>query len=366
MTQTSGFKLAQRFSHTALGWAIAVVAAGASGCSEDDSSTDAEADCLPSGGSAAMMPTPEPTPAPAPAPAPALPAGTLAVCERPESSYFDAGSSAWYVSCQAKNNVPGDGYVAKLNADATAVVTPRFVTDLDEPKGIRVNDGKLYVSNVSELVTADLASGMTLATTTIVGIDPRVPAVEVSSLNDVAVDPLTGNVYVSDNRNDIVYRFDSNGESPVLLFRGPELEGPNGLLIDERDPATPRLLIAALGPGLDPMRGVTAKLGAVISIDLADLNDGDDVLETTYISQRIGNLDGIEFYGSDLIVSDFFAGRVMRLTPTPAAPAFGAADAQIIRQSLGNSADLGIDVDTGVVMVPETRNGTIVKIELEP
>jgi len=371
------FKLAQRFSHTALGWVIAC-AAGATACSDDDSSTDdiepGSVACAGSGGSGATASSggtggtgaPAPAPAPTPAPAAPLPPGTLAVCERPESAYFDAGSNAWYVSCQAKNNVPGDGYVTKLNADATAVVTEQFITGLNEPKGIRVNAGKLYVSDVSALVTADLASGAKLATTSIVGIDPRVPAVEVSSCNDVAVDSVSGNVYVSDNRNDIVYRFDSNGESPVLLFRGPELEGPNGLLVDQRDPAAPRMLIASLGPGLDPMRGVTAKLGAVIAIDLADLNDGDDVLATTYISQRIGNLDGIELFGDDLIVSDFFAGRVMRLTPTPDAPAFGLGDAQIIRQSLGNSADLGIDAETGVVRVPETAKGTLVEIELAP
>lgn len=264
----------------------------------------------------------------------------------------------------AKNNVPDDGYVARLNADATEIVTERFVSGLDEPKGIRVNAGKLYVSDVSALVTADLATGETLATTSIVGIDARVP--EQSSLNDVTVDPASGDVYVSDNRNDVLYRFDSNGESPELLIRSEVLEGPNGLVIDNRDPAAPRLLMATLGPGLDPMRGVTAKLGAVIAIDLADLNDGDDALATTYVSQRIGNLDGIELYGDDLLVSDFFAGRVLRLTPTLTAPAFEEGDGQIIRQSLANSADLGIDVDNGVIMVPETARGTLVAVDLEP
>lgn len=357
MKDTRPFNLSPRFSLTVLGIALGAAAAGCS----DDGSTENDAESSAAGGTGAAPP-PAPANMPAASP-PELPPGTLAVCERPESAYFDSGSSAWYVSCQAKNDVPDDGYVTKLNADATEILVEKFVTGLDEPKGIRVNAGKLYVSNVSELVTADLATGSTLATTTVIGLDARVP--ERNSLNDVTVDPASGDVYVSDNRNDILYRFDSNGGSPELLIRSPVLEGPNGLLID-REQAEPRLLIAALGPGLDPMRGVTAKLGAVIAIDLADLNDGDDVVEATHISQRIGNLDGIERYGADLLVSDFFAGRVLRLTPTLAAPMFDEGDGQIIRQSLANSADLGIDVDSGIIMVPETAKGTLVSIELAP
>src|SRR5688500_3303047 len=74
--------------------------------------------------------------------------GTLAVCERPESAQFDAVSNAWYVSCMAKPDVAGDGFIAKLNAAADSVVTEKFTTGLNEPKGIRIRAGKLYISDV--------------------------------------------------------------------------------------------------------------------------------------------------------------------------------------------------------------------------
>ena len=61
----------------------------------------------------------------APAPAP----DTLPVCERPESALFDAASKAWYVSCMAKPDVAGDGYIAKLNAAGDAIATEKFVQD---------------------------------------------------------------------------------------------------------------------------------------------------------------------------------------------------------------------------------------------
>jgi hypothetical protein len=285
------------------------------------------------------------------------------VCERPESAYYDDVSDAWYVSCQAKADVPGDGFVAQVSADGTSIVTAQLVAGLNEPKGIRVNDGKLYVSDVTELVTVNLSNASIVAKTSIVGIDTAVP--EAPFLNDVVVDPSTGDVYVSDNRNGVLFRFDSEGAAPELLVRSATLETPNGLLIDARDAENPRLLIASMGPGLNPQRGVTEKLGAVLSVALDDLNDGDGAVEVTYLSQRIGNLDGIELDGEDLLVTDFFAGRLMRVTPVTTTPSFDmTGDAKLLRQSFLRSADLGIHHQRRLIGVPETNNGTVVFIDL--
>lgn len=191
---------------------------------DDDTAEDADGELSETIASSQSAPTPPVAPPPPPA-------GSISVCERPESAYFDAGTSAWYVSCQAKADVADDGYVSKLNADATAVVTERFISGLDDPKGIRVQSGKLYVSNVNELVTADVLTGAILATTSVVGIDARVAPSPF--LNDVAVDPATGDVYVSDSCSDTIYRFDADGGSPQLLIQSPLLEGPNGLLVDD-------------------------------------------------------------------------------------------------------------------------------------
>lgn len=290
-------------------------------------------------------------------------AGPLKVCERPESAYFDATTNAWYVSCQGKTD-PDDGFVSKLNAEGSAVVTEKLVTGLDEPKGIRIHDGKLYVSNVTELVTASVETGAVLATTPVAGIDSDVP--EAPFLNDVEVDDETGVVYVSDNRNNALFSFDQHGGSAKLLVKDAALEAPNGLLIDKRATSNVRLLIAAMGPGLNPMRGVTDKLGAVLAVDLADLNDGDKKVTVTYVTARIGNLDGIELDGNDLIVSDFFAGRVMRVPDTSQLPTIttGYGDAKILRQTLLRSGDLGVDGARRLVLVPETNNNALVALDL--
>jgi DNA-binding beta-propeller fold protein YncE len=309
----------------------------------------------------ASAPTP---PERVPSVVPLAPPGSLAVGERPESAQFDPVTNAWYVSVQAKPDVPGDGYIVKLDADARTIVSERFVTGLNEPKGVSIFDGRLFVADVSELVTVDVATGAIASKTSIVSIDPNVP--EAPFLNDVAVRASSGYVYVTDSRNDVLYRFQPDGTEPVLLLRDPSLEAPNGLLVDERDPDDPRLLIATLGPGLDPARGVTERLGAVLAISLADLSDDDGQVAVSYVSQRIGNLDGLALSGDDLLVTDIFAGRLLRVTPSLSTPpAFGEGDATVVRSGLARGAGFGLDPARGLVVVPETTSGLVTAITLD-
>jgi DNA-binding beta-propeller fold protein YncE len=289
----------------------------------------------------------------------------LKVCERPESAAYDAKSDAWYVSCQVKSDVPGDGFVAKLSADASTIVTEKFITGLDEPKGIAFKEGKLFVSNVHELVTADLASGMVLSKVTVNGTGPLVPMSPF--LNDVAVDEMTGEVYVSDNRNNVIVRFNAEGATPEVFASGPELEAPNGLLVDRRDSANPRLLVAGMGPGLNASKGVTDKLGTVYALPLsatATSSDAGTGLVVKHLTPRIGNLDGLALDGDDFLVTDFFAGRLMRVRSGTDTPVFNEGDAKILRQSFQRAADLGINTAKRLIVVPETNNGAFVAIDL--
>jgi hypothetical protein len=213
---------------------------------------------------------------------------------------------------------------------------------------------------VTELVTIEVATGRVLAKASIVGIHPDVPSSPF--LNDVAVSEATGNVYVSDNRNDTLYRFNAEGAAPRLLVKSPSLEAPNGLLVDERPGVPPRLLVAAMGPGL--ASGRTDKLGAVLAIALSDLDDGDARIEVTFVTQRIGNLDGIELDAADLLLTDTYGGRLLRVTPTSTTPQFGQGDAKIVRQGFSRSADHGFDPATRRALVPQLSNGTVVLVDL--
>ncbi|HEU4539324.1 MAG TPA: hypothetical protein VFS00_34625 [Polyangiaceae bacterium] len=297
-----------------------------------------------------------------------------ALCKSPESAYFDAGTNAWYVSCQ-EGPAGTDGHIAKVTEDGTkaTVANLNFITGLSDPKGIRVHDGKLYVSDVSKLVIANVADGSGVANFSAVGVGGADAIAEaLLFLNDVAVDPANDKIYVSDTPNNAIFRFDADGGNATLVVKDPQIEAPNGLLVRDE-----KLLIAAFGPGIDRENGfITDKLGAVIAVPLATVNDlGDGVTlaagSFAFISQRVGNLDGLEIDGNgDLVLTDFFGGRLFTVDPTADAPGstpgFDQGDATPVQNGFNQSADHGFDPSRRLVAVPETGNGNLRFIDLGP
>ena len=79
-----------------------------------------------------------------------------------------------------------NGYLSILNPQGE-VLEHQWVTGLDAPKGMAYQDGKLYVTNIDELVEVDMETGEILA---------RYPVANSVFLNDVSI----GNdvVYFSD------------------------------------------------------------------------------------------------------------------------------------------------------------------------
>ena len=77
-----------------------------------------------------------------------------------------------------------------------------WVTGLNAPKGIAISNdnSKLYVSDITELVQIDIASGK---------IIKRFNAPGSSFLNDVVADS-HGNIYVSDTDTNTIYKLDTN------------------------------------------------------------------------------------------------------------------------------------------------------------
>src|SRR5688500_6974251 len=109
----------------------------------------------------------------------------------PESVYFDAGAKALFVSningeILAKD---GNGYISRLTPDGT-VVDAKWATGLNAPKGIRVHQGILWVTDIDELGGIEVASGRMASRVTVDGAALR---------NDLATGP-DGTVYVPDSQ----------------------------------------------------------------------------------------------------------------------------------------------------------------------
>jgi hypothetical protein len=148
----------------------------------------------------------------------------------PESVIYDRDNDVVYVSNlnYEPRKKDGNGFISKLSTDGE-ILNLKWVEGLSSPKGMGIFDGKLYVSDVDEVVVIDITAGK---------IIQRIPVEGAGMLNDITVDD-SGNVYVSDTDGNCIFLI-SNGVVSSWLATG--LNAPNGLLIDGE-----RLLLASTG-----------------------------------------------------------------------------------------------------------------------
>jgi sugar lactone lactonase YvrE len=136
----------------------------------------------------------------------------------PESVYYDKVEEVLYVSNIDGSPVVKDenGFISKVKTNGE-LLELRWVTGLHAPKGMGMHKGKLFVTDIDELVVIDIKKGE---------IINRYPAKDATFLNDITVDK-AGTVYVSDMSGNIIYRY-KNGEIEKW-FEDEILQRPNGL-----------------------------------------------------------------------------------------------------------------------------------------
>ena len=195
-----------------------------------------------------------------------------------ESAVFNPKNDRIYASLIG-NSEDGDGSVALLSM-AGEVLNAEFVTGLNDPKGIAITNGRLYVTDVTVLVEADLDTGEILKRHTTDGTQ---------FLNDVAVAP-NGALYVSDTFGSVIYELFADGYFSQWLADA-QLDNPNGVLVQGTT-----MYVASWGGSEEG--------GAVSKIDMTTKT-------ITSVTEKIGRLDGIRPYDEDhLVISDWRSGKV--------------------------------------------------------
>jgi hypothetical protein len=255
----------------------------------------------------------------------------------PESAYWHAASSAWYVSNMSLTDFgklavkDGKGWISKLDRDGKIVEARWFETGLSTPAGIRGTATQLVVANIDELVVVDVATRAV----------QRIAVPGAGLLNDVDVGP-DGRFYATDTLTNTVWSAQV-GQAPQKVRTDAALNLPNGIL------ALPnRLLVASTGPFDQP-----AVKGELWSLTL-------DPMALTPIGFQ-GKLDGIEQDGQALLVSDNASARVYRVT-------LGQAP-QLVRDfkaedGLKSAGDIGFDPVRRVLAVPDLQGNTVAFVPL--
>ena len=130
----------------------------------------------------------------------------------PESAYYHAGSNAIFVSSINGQILEkdGNGYISRLSPDGK-MVSAKWVTGLNAPKGIRSVGGTLWVTDIDEVVSIDIAAAKVTA---------RVKVDGAQFLNDLATAP-DGTFYASDSNLARIYQLPiSNSQLPTSLIFG--------------------------------------------------------------------------------------------------------------------------------------------------
>ena len=247
----------------------------------------------------------------------------------PESAYYHAASNSIFVSSINGQILErdGNGYISRLSPDGK-VVSAKWVTELDAPKGMRSVGSTLWVSDIDDVVAIDIAKGQ---------ITARVNVGGAQFLNDLATAP-DGSVYVSDSMLSRIYVV-KDGKSSVFVEGADVVEQPNGLLVDGS-----RLILGSIGPapqpGAAPGRGRgPAASGHLFAFDLKTKQ------RTQLTNEAVGGIDGIEPDGSGgLLVTDVIGQRLLHVAKS--------GQVRVLAKFSAGGADFGYIGAKRIAVVP--------------
>jgi sugar lactone lactonase YvrE len=292
-------------------------------------------------------PVEAPPPATAEAPKPEEPKPPTAAwrvtdgISTPESVYYDTAADRFFVSningkpTDADNN----GYITELSGDGK-VVKAKLIEGgkdkikLDAPKGLGLQNGVLWVSDVTVVRKFDVKSGAPKG---------EIAIKDSTFLNDIAIAP-DGRVFVSDTGvkpgasgfeptgTDAVYVIDKAGKvKPVA--KSKDLGGPNGLLAVGKD-----IWVNTFGTN-----------------EIYRLDDKGTKLDVTKLPT--GGLDGFAPMGDSLLVSSWQGKTIYK---GKAGQKFEPA-----LQGLEGPADFTYDTKRSRVVVPRFMGNAVEAYDLK-
>ncbi|WP_128547524.1 SMP-30/gluconolactonase/LRE family protein [Larkinella soli] len=245
----------------------------------------------------------------------------------PESVLFDPGGQMLYVANidGKSDSLDGNGFISRVSLDGK-IENLKWTIGLNAPKGMGIHKNRLYVTDVYRLVALNLSNGQ--AEQTWDAVDKK------AFLNDVTIDK-QGTVYVSDNRNNKIYRL--KDDKWEVWIDGGGINNPNGLLAV----GTKKLMVGS------------TKIGALQVLDV-------ETKKLTKLADGMGNTDGIVAEGKkNFIVSDW-NGQIFHITADGQKRQLLDARAQKM-----NTADLEYIPGRRLLIVPTFLKNRLVAYRLE-
>ena len=239
----------------------------------------------------------------------------------PESVYYEPDRNVIFVANinDKPSEKDGNGFITQLEADGS-VKTMNWVTGLNAPKGMAVFNGKLYVSDIDELVEIDIDKAK---------IINRYPAPGAIFLNDVAACS-NGTIFVSDSQTNKIHAL-KDGQFTVWK-EDSQLKGINGLFTDHE-----KLYI-----GSEKIQEADVK-----TKDLKDIQDGCQGIDGL-AKDKLGNF-----------VFSNWAGRIFYLEDGKMTKMWDSTEKKI------STADIFFATDLNLLLVPTFFDNQVVAYRIE-
>lgn len=232
----------------------------------------------------------------------------------PESVLFDAKSNQIYVS--NINGKPldkdGNGFISVLSPDGK-VIKSEWVTGLNAPKGQAVYNGKLYVSDIDELVVISIADAQ---------IVKRHKVENAKFLNDVTASD-DGIIFVTDMNDNKIYALTDDKLS--LWLEDKLIEKPNGLWAEKG-----KLYIGT---------------GQILEADIP-------TKKISILVENCGGIDGLEKLKDGNFIYSNWQGRIFITKGKESILLLDTVDKQ-------NSADIDFIPEKNLILVPTFFSNSI-------
>ncbi|ADB36438.1 SMP-30/gluconolactonase/LRE family protein [Spirosoma linguale] len=244
----------------------------------------------------------------------------------PESVLYDGNNTLYVANIDGKpDGLDGSGFISKVTLDGK-IENLRWTSGLNAPKGMGLHKNRLYVTDIYRLVCINTLTGQAEKTWDGVGKD--------AFLNDVTV-AKDGTVYVSDNRNDKIYRL--KDDKWEVWLEGEQLNKPNGVLAVGKN----KLMIGS------------TKIGALRTVDV-------DTKAITTLADGMAATDGIVPEGKgNYFVSDW-NGQLFHVNADGTKEQLMDTRGQKI-----NSADIEYVANKKLLVVPTFYRNTLVAYRVE-
>ncbi|MFD2727139.1 TIM barrel protein [Hyunsoonleella rubra] len=261
------------------------------------------------------------------------------ILDNPENAYWDNVSKTWFISSLGGEKVTiekdGYGWLTRLDENGN-VISNRWVEGLDAPTGMASYKNLLYVADRGVLVEIDISKGEIIR---------KINLPNSKFANDVASTP-NGDIYVSDTFTNTIYKLPKNKKIEIFI-KDDVLECPNGLWIDGQ-----HLIVATWGPMTNRATFETSRKGTLMRINLK-------TKEITPVGKGlpIANFDGVIKYGKFYYATDWTGGRLLKISED--------GNVEEVISGFSQFADLGINAEKGIIMVPEMSKNRFIFFNLK-